>query len=1017
MKSLFRNLLLGTWFLVLCSPVFPASTFSASNNPYNLKLERLCSALSSADQIHKLVLLDQIFHLRDYVDDPADISSVFSEIAREPDDGLVRSEAQSYLQDIAVLEGSVLSKNLQHWYEQEQQRNAVIAQARSQASGAPGLEVLADLEHLAGVPGAAEHMQQAAQQSPTAERWEHAAMLSDDSLTKFADLQAGLALDRTNVAIRLQLATYYVGRQQLEKAHSLLQEALRLAPQDYLIGERVVTLYLNLGLRSTSLETLRRLEGRSPLPIWLQARLAIDYEQLGLLDDAARFAASVIQKKHTDREQLQLLARIHERRHMTAELAADYAALLRVQPDSASLWSRLAQLQIDSAELGKARDAMLRVIALDPHNAEAHRQLAEIYTRLHQQASAEQELAAASELLRKPGAPADPNAGLLADAGSLAAESFRHPPREEDVALADIRVQKLDSAGLSRMHVQQIFYAGSEAAVIAHRSVGLRFSPGSEALEIVHARVWKPNGSVIEAQEEGEYAVGDTTVSMYYDMRSRQLRFAGMEKGDVVELEYSLAPTLKTSPYPGYFGQLITLAGRAPARLERYALISPVGQHIFVHAEKLPAPTTRERDGIRTQVWEIHNVPGLSREPRSPGITETSPYLHISTMANWQQLGAWYADLIRPQFALDQSLQKELARLIEDKRSDAEKISAIQEFVLRSTHYVALEFGIYNYKPYPVSQTYARRFGDCKDKASLMIALLRTAGIEAEIALVRTRSLGDVAPTPASIALFDHAIVYVPKYSLWLDGTAEYAGNELPAEDQGALALTVSLDGAAQLRQVPMSTAADNYTKRTIRAELTRQGLIHFKGSTLTHGEGVPDLRRELAVPEQQLDLFRQRLAEVFPGVRLESVAVHGMQDLASDVSVDFEGALNALQHRSTVTLGSSWMRRAYVSMLAPTNTRTEDLVLGAPWTAEEEIHVTLPPGATVQQLPPDQEIKTDFGSARLLYSKSSHEIVIRSRLEIATTRINVQAYPAFHQFCSTVERSFRNQIVVGLTE
>ncbi len=63
---------------------------------------------------------------------------------------------------------------------------------------------------------------------------------------------------------------------------------------------------------------------------------------------------------------------------------------------------------------------------------------------------------------------------------------------------------------------------------------------------------------------------------------------------------------------------------------------------------------------------------------------------------------------------------------------------------MRSTHYVALEFGIYSYKPYPVTQIYARRFGDCKDKASLMIALLRAAGIEAEIALVRTRSLGDV---------------------------------------------------------------------------------------------------------------------------------------------------------------------------------------------------------------------------------------------------------------------------------
>ncbi|HKD15987.1 MAG TPA: DUF3858 domain-containing protein, partial [Candidatus Angelobacter sp.] len=309
----------------------------------------------------------------------------------------------------------------------------------------------------------------------------------------------------------------------------------------------------------------------------------------------------------------------------------------------------------------------------------------------------------------------------------------------------------------------------------------------------------------------------------------------------------------------------------------------------------------------------------------------------------------------------------------------------------------------------------ARRFGDCKDKASLMIALLRAAGIDAEFALVRTRSRGDVALTPASIALFDHAIVYVPRYSLWLDGTAEYAGSELPLEDQGALALTVDLNGQAELRHVPMSNAADNYTKRTIRAELTRQGVIRFNGSTLTRGEDAPVLRRELAVREQQLDLFRQGLAEVFPTVEVESVAVHGTEHFGSDVSVDFEGALNALQRSSVVMLRSSWMRRAYVSTLAPTSNRVQDLLLPSPWITEEEIHVTLPSGATVQVLPRDQEIRTPFGSVRLQYTKSAHEIVVRSRLEFDKTRIKIEEYSAFRQFCSAVERSFHNEIVVGL--
>ena len=76
---------------------------------------------------------------------------------------------------------------------------------------------------------------------------------------------------------------------------------------------------------------------------------------------------------------------------------------------------------------------------------------------------------------------------------------------------------------------------------------------------------------------------------------------------------------------------------------------------------------------------------------------------------------------------------------------------------------MGLEFGIHGYKPYKVTQVLARRFGDCKDKASLMVALLREVGVEADWSLVRTRRGGRLDAQPASLAVFDHAIVYVPK--------------------------------------------------------------------------------------------------------------------------------------------------------------------------------------------------------------------------------------------------------------
>jgi transglutaminase-like putative cysteine protease len=1009
MRNLLRHMPL------VCLLVSSLALYAQSRNPYDFELENLRSQWPSAGKLEKLALLDHVRRLRDFADDRSQAQTFLENVRQNAaENEIVRNEAAAYVDDLRAFKVP-LQPRAQHWYALDEPRRHILAEARAAAGTGPSYEILAELEHLSGAPEAAGDMLQAASLEPTASRWLRAAQFLDEPLRKFAALHNGLALEPSNPRLNVELATYYIGRQQLEKARDVLAAAAEAAPNDFVIRERRASLFLNLGLRSQVLPELRRLEKQWPAPLWLQARLALDYEQIGLLDDAARLAAAVVAETFDNREQLELLARFHERRHMKYDLQADYIALSRLDPNQPDIWSRLAQVQIDCGDAEGGRKSLLRLVALDDENRDAHRRLAQVDESLHLDHEAQQELAKASSAARPDILAMD--AQYLADPEMLVKDAFATRPASADTALADIRVQELLSSGLDRVHVQQLHFVGSESALDTHRVSTIRYSPSTEELRVIHARAWKPNGLVLEAQELGDREYADTLVSMYYDMRLHQLRFAGLEKGDVVELEYSLTPKRHIAPYSGYFGELVLFAGRGPGLLKRYVLIAPAAQKVFVHAEKIAPARVSAKDGSQVFVWEARSVAALPREPHSPGVTEISPYVHVSTLGDWKQLGSWYADLVRPQFSLDQSLQSELARVTNGLHSDKEKISAIQEFVLRNTHYVALEFGIYSYKPYPVTQIYARRFGDCKDKASLMIALLRATGIEAEIALVRTRSLGDVAAEPASIALFNHAIVYVPKYDLWLDGTAEYAGPELPLEDQGALSLTVSLSGAAQIRHIPMSRAADNYTKHTIRGELSAQGVIQFSGSTTTRGEDAPGLRHDLAIREQQLDMFRRELAEVFPSVQVDSVAVHGAEVLSSSVSVDFQGALNSMQTKRIVSLSSSWMPRSYVAALASSSTRTQDLVLPSPWTTEEEIHIALPEGTEVTSLPRDQNISGAFGSLRLHYKKSAGEVIVQSHVQFEKARVNAQDYPAFRQFCAQAERSFRNEITLSLPQ
>ncbi|HET8667277.1 MAG TPA: DUF3858 domain-containing protein, partial [Terriglobales bacterium] len=304
----------------------------------------------------------------------------------------------------------------------------------------------------------------------------------------------------------------------------------------------------------------------------------------------------------------------------------------------------------------------------------------------------------------------------------------------------------------------------------------------------------------------------------------------------------------------------------------------------------------------------------------------------------------------------------------------------------------------------------------CKDKASLMIALLHEAGVDADIALVRTRRLGDINQNATSVALFNHAIVFVPKWNLWLDGTAEYAGSrELPLEDQGAMALVVGLNGTSSLRRIPVTHPEDNYTRRSVKAQLLPDATLQFTGTAYTRGEDAPGLRRDYETAERQRDSFRSSLAEVFPSVHLEDVSVDGATDLERDVSVQFRGTLDTFAGRSVVPLATSWMPRSYVQTLAPLASRAGELVLPAPWTTEEELHFQLPAGATIEFVPTDTNLDTQFGSAHIRYRLRGRELVINTSVQFRQLRIAPAEYAAFRNFCSQVERAFRDEVKVRL--
>jgi transglutaminase-like putative cysteine protease len=873
-----------------------------------------------------------------------------------------------------------------------------LAKEKAAQRSAGALDVLAAIEQIRGFSPDLKDLTLAARLQPSSDRWLNVARACLSDYCRLSALKEAVLSDSQNTAALSALGEYELNHANPRKAVELLSQALSRNPQDFVARKYLADAEQADGREEAAAVEYAKLAVSNASPLWLRTELAFHYEDIGEIGNATSLLNDVWDKNFDDtriRAALRQLAKKREDNDALEMLAQVTATLDPSAPASPSEPARYVTPESANRSIGAA---------IEETQPEAHADI----TGGHLIRVADH---------RTKGTTND--SAYLVNAAQLAAKTQKQPPTEDSnvVVLADVSVEHLRDTGLSTIHTQQVFYINNDRGARDYSTRKISFSSRDQNLTVLAARIYKPDGRVLNAENLGDKPSPDINISMYYDTRSRVLRFPQLAKGDVMELDYRVAPNSNINPYGSYFGTLNTFQTGLPQQLRRYVLIAPTARSLNVLEVRMPTRAQISEAGDETIYrWDLTNVRPLWTEPRGPALTEVSPYVSISTFADWSDFGQWYARFIAPQLRLDEDLRQVLQRITRNATTDRDKIHAIYEFVLRNTYYLAMEFGVYSYRPYPVSEVYARRFGDCKDKTSLMIALLRAAGIDADFALVRTRKLGDVSDRATTISIFNHAIVYIPKYAMWLDGTAEYSGSrELPLDDQGAMALTVGADGDATMRRVPTALPMQNYTHRTVKARIQQDGNIVFSGSAYTRGEDAPGLRREYELADRQKNTLRANLARVYPSVMVDSVHVEGAHDIERDVNVHFSGSLNTFTGKKELALVPSWLPHNYVNSLAPLTSRTQEMQLPSPWTTEEELLFTLPDGATIESLPKDIGYLTPFGTASIHYERHGRELTIVTSVQFRKLRIEPSEYPAFRIFCSNVEKALHQQIKVRL--
>jgi len=203
-----------------------------------------------------------------------------------------------------------------------------------------------------------------------------------------------------------------------------------------------------------------------------------------------------------------------------------------------------------------------------------------------------------------------------------------------------------------------------------------------------------------------------------------------------------------------------------------------------------------------------------------------------------------YAQLVEASVH-DSEVKPLVEKLTQGKSSRTEKEQAILSFLDGNIRYTGIEFGENNIVPHSAAETLAHKYGDCKDKALLLVSMLRAAGIPAYMALLNTdRGIG-VLPDLPGMSMFNHAIVLAPgDPDQWIDPTDEYARmGQLPIVDQGQLALVVRA-GTQTLVRTPEELSQANVLWERREIHLAENGPARVVETTQPRGGFESGYRR-----------------------------------------------------------------------------------------------------------------------------------------------------------------------------
>src|SRR5215813_8567956 len=564
------------------------------------------------------------------------------------------------------------------------------------------------------------------------------------------------------------------------------------------------------------------------------------------------------------------------------------------------------------------------------------------------------------------------------------------------------------------------------------------YSTDYEKVKEMRAWLIRPNG---EVKSYGKKEVMDIALAendVYNEARLKVIA-AGDDADAGCVFGYEIATEEKSvfSQFVWYFQHDI------PVLLSRLTVATPQGWRAegvtFNHDKVEPVVSGAG------YTWELRNLPWIEREPSGPKLTDLAPRLAVNlypasgkatpmrSFASWKDVSRFNSELSETQAASNEAMTAKARELTAGAKTELERIQAIVRYA-QSVNYVSIQFGFVRgggYRPHAAVDVFNKNYGDCKDKANLMRAMLKIIGVESYLVSIYSGDPTFVRQEWPSPQQFNHCIIAVKvgdetqsptivKHQslgrlLIFDQTDDDTPiGDLPSHEQGSFALIVAGD-AGELMKMPVTPPEANRLERTVEAELGVDGTLVAKVSERSFGQAAVGERRlfKRAERPQYVKYIERWVTQTAPSANvLKSEPNDDARAGKFALDVEFKSPNYAQLMRGKLMVFKPAIVSRRSSVFLTEAKRKNPVVLDSE-AYDETVRIKLPEGFDVDEMPDALEVNQPFGNYAAKCEVKDGHLIFRRSLALKAGTIPVEQYASVRGFFERIRAVEQSPVVL----